>query len=104
MGKIVVLASLLMLSGCNMGQRDANNCQTYGFTPGTDAFAQCMQNAAMQRQAAISQFMAIQQQQAAQQQQNYQQQMQAIQNQQRANQPTNCTTSYVGNQAYTHCY
>jgi hypothetical protein len=47
---IYALAALA-LAGCTFD--DATRCKDYGFTPGTDAFAGCMQNEAMRTQQTI---------------------------------------------------
>jgi predicted esterase YcpF (UPF0227 family) len=90
---------------------DANRCSSYGAQPDTPAYTQCRmqltqmrQDAAMAaqaRQAAIV-GQAIQGSQAiaAQQQQNMRAVVQPLPPQVT---PTNCTPSYIGNQAYTHC-
>jgi hypothetical protein len=52
--KIAIFTSLaIALSGCISPQeqykRDVYECEGYGFTEGTDAFANCMMNTAQQR-------------------------------------------------------
>jgi hypothetical protein len=94
-------AIALLLAGC---ASDQQVCSNFGFTPGTDGFANCMQNRYAQRQAAI-QSMSAQQQ--SQQQQWYHEEMQSINNAQRANaarqpQTTNCYT--YGNAIHCNSY
>jgi hypothetical protein len=49
--KIWIVAALITLAGCEgIADTDAIDCLDYGFQPRTDAFAQCRQNAAMNRQ------------------------------------------------------
>ncbi|MGO9399731.1 MAG: hypothetical protein ACLP19_18090 [Xanthobacteraceae bacterium] len=94
---------------------DANRCANYGAQPGTPAYTQCrMQLTQMRQDAAIATQaqqtailgQMIQNNQAALAQQQAQQQ-QNLQNVVRPlptpSMQTNCTTSYVGNQAYTRC-
>jgi len=78
MTRWIVLGSVIVLAGCvtpeeqakQDHQYDYKQCQNYGFADGTDAFAGCMQKAAISRQS-------LQQRQAEQGQQ--QQQFEAAQ-------------------------
>lgn len=49
----VVLSAATLLSGCGLAnyqlQQDRQQCTLYGFQPGTDAFAQCMQKTSIER-------------------------------------------------------
>ena len=49
------VAALFVLSGCqSSGERRASDegvCRSYGFRPGTDGFAQCLQNIDLDRSA-----------------------------------------------------
>jgi hypothetical protein len=87
------------LCGCNFAERDAATCQSYGLSYGTPAYAQCMQNIAAQRGAMFAAAAAQQQEVQRQNTELWQREIQ--QNQPRP--PTDCTTQYIGNQAYTHC-
>jgi hypothetical protein len=55
--QILALAGLLLaVTGCQemaamRTAMDNSRCQSYGFTPGTDAFAQCRMNIDLQRRA-----------------------------------------------------
>jgi len=48
-----VLSAVTLLSGCGLAnyqlQQDRQQCALYGFQPGTDAFAQCMQKTSVER-------------------------------------------------------
>lgn len=52
---MIGLAGLLLTSGCTTPEEqramDQQRCAGYGFQPGTDAFAQCMMQTSMQRDA-----------------------------------------------------
>lgn len=50
MRKLITLAMLLAMSGCAF-RSDNQKCEEYGFTPGTDAFAGCRQEADAERAA-----------------------------------------------------
>jgi hypothetical protein len=95
----LLIVTLLVLSGCNFAQLDASRCQSYGWEPGTDGYAHCMESQAEGR-AAMFQQAAAQQQET--QRQNTELWQREIEQNQR-NQPVNCATQYIGNQAYTHC-
>ncbi|PKB89434.1 hypothetical protein A8A01_15060 [Ewingella americana] len=49
----MIIGIAVMLSGCvspaEQASMDRSQCADFGFTPGTDAFAQCMQNTAIHR-------------------------------------------------------
>jgi hypothetical protein len=55
--RMIGLAGIVLaLSGCQQlaemrTASDNSRCQSYGFTPGTDAFAQCRMNIDLQRRA-----------------------------------------------------
>lgn len=118
MKRVVVLAALLLsasvVSACvtpeQIAQADDATCQSYSYQVGTDAYGQCRMSLSQQREERREAILArLQANQAA-----YQQQQQAIYQQQMENmrawgqqnapsRPVNCTTSYVGNQAYTNC-
>lgn len=55
MKQFAVLAALLILGGCNLGQQIARHddgvCRSYGLQFGTGDYAQCRQNLVAQRQA-----------------------------------------------------
>ncbi len=99
----------------SMDEADNNRCIDYGNQPGTPAYAQCrMQLTQMRQQAAIAtqaqqaallgQVIQNNQAAAAQQQAQQQQNLRAVvQPLPSTSMQTNCTTSYIGNQAYTHC-
>lgn len=74
---IMMLALTLLLTAC---VTDQEVCANFGFTPGTDAFANCVQNRYAERRAALQTWAAQQQ---AQQQSWYHEQMESI----RANAP-----------------
>ncbi len=63
-----VLPAVLVLAGCESEAEriaaDNQQCLSYGFTMGTDAFAQCRLQLDLQRQQLLLQNMAIQQQMA----------------------------------------
>ncbi len=65
MGKLV-LPVILALAGCESAAEriaaDNQQCLSYGFTMGTDAFAQCRQQLDIQRNQLLLQNQAIQQQ------------------------------------------
>lgn len=94
---------------------DASRCASYGAQPGTPAYTECrIQLTQMRQQAAIAtqaqqtaiigQMIQNNQAAAAQQQLQQQQNLRAvIQPLPPSPMQTNCTTSYIGNQAYTHC-
>ena len=67
MGKLV-LPAVLALAACESADEriaaDNQQCQSYGFTMGTDAFAQCRLQLDIQRNQLLLQNMAIQQQMA----------------------------------------
>jgi hypothetical protein len=88
---------------------DASRCNSYGAPPGTPAYTQCRIQLAQMRQQAQAQQTALIGQ-AIQNNQTMAIQQQALQQQNLQNvvrplppPQTNCTTSYIGNQAYTHC-
>lgn len=58
----VSIAAAQMLTGCaspaEIRQADANQCNGYGFAPGTDAHANCMQKIARDRQKSMEAFMS----------------------------------------------
>lgn len=60
--KIWLLSVFLTVSACNMQQRFSNTCSSYGFQPGTNEFAQCMQTQDIQFRQAMSQWTQQQQQ------------------------------------------
>jgi hypothetical protein len=81
-------------------------CRSYGATPGTDSYTQCRLslNAQQQQQQAAILGMAIQNNQVmAAQQAQQQQNLRAVVQPLPPSTQTNCATSYIGNQAYTHC-
>jgi hypothetical protein len=110
---IALLPIVILLSGCvsdkeraaqqralaqQINRRDDDQCRSYGATPGTDQYIKCRMMIAQQRDAADAQRNA------------------AVMQYLLANKPTpyqipvapaspnlNCTTSRVGDQAYTHC-
>jgi len=55
-----LLAVLSFVAGCaDPGQGDAGRCASYGWTPGTDGFAQCMQSADTQRRAILGNYLMM---------------------------------------------
>lgn len=56
----IVAAVLATLAGCESAaqirQRDATRCAGYGFKPGTDAFANCLQQETLARQYRLDQM------------------------------------------------
>ena len=92
-------AAALMLAGCFKTPMDVakNNCQGYGFTPGTSEYRQCLQQERIAEQR--------HRQQVGQSMMMYGQQLQQ-QSQPRTMDDgmTNCTTTYQGNTANTTCY
>lgn len=101
MRKYIVLGGLIVLAGC---ASDQQVCAGFGYAPGTNAFADCMQNRYAQRVAAIQ---AISAQQQANQQQIYHEQMQAIDNAQRANaiqRPSSSNCYFYGNMMHCNNY
>ena len=62
--RVLMLAGLLVLplAACDLDKMvadgDRDTCRGYGFQPGTDAFANCMQNAAIHRDDQVDQEMA----------------------------------------------
>jgi hypothetical protein len=77
-------------------ENDDAICKSYGLQFGTPEYAQCRQNAANQRsanqRAAAAAYMATRPQAAP-----------MVPYQMPTNKTTNCTTNYVGTQAYTSC-
>ena len=52
------LLGVLAIGGCvSPAERDANACRSYGWTPGTDGFAQCMQSVDMQRRQLLNSYL-----------------------------------------------
>lgn len=90
---IILVAVCFIVAGCTSVQE---RCSEFGFTPGTDAFAQCAQTESQRRSDAWKAF--------GQSMQNYSNQQQMLYQQQQMNRPRNCVTSFIGNQAYTNCY
>ena len=74
--------------------RATEACQTYGYHPGTDAYAGCMERAAAANQAWWSSLGQT----LIEAQGRYQQSRPP------PRQPTSCTTSVVGNYLNTYCY
>jgi hypothetical protein len=55
-----VISAFVLLAGCaSPGEREAAACHSYGFTPGTDAFANCMQQADMQRRQMLGNYLMM---------------------------------------------
>ena len=48
------MTSNLTACGGAFQERDRNTCESYGYTPGTDAFAKCMEQRDNRRQDALS--------------------------------------------------
>lgn len=99
---LMILGAAALLSSC-AGQMDDQTCKSYGLSFGTPEYANCRQGIAAQRQSALQ----------AQQQNNaalIQQQNQTLTNfqnslnqaQQRPR-PVDCSTTYFGGVANTHC-
>jgi hypothetical protein len=108
----------LLLTGCltqeereaRIDGADNDRCIGYGAQPGTSAYTQCRMQLAQMRQqttvaqtALLGQMIQNNQAVAAQQQAQQQQSLRAVV-QPLPPAPTNCLTSYVGNQAYTQCH
>ena len=58
--RVLVIAAILPLSGCaaQMLQGAQNDCNAYGFRPGTDEFANCVQRDFEARRANVQRTMA----------------------------------------------
>lgn len=113
------IAAAFPVAGCNMSERlaeaAANRCASYGFSPGTPEFAQCQMNVDQANRQMLAGYMGMQmqanQQNAILQQQNMLAEQRALSAAAEAAHstpppapaPTNCTTTYVENQAYMHC-
>ena len=92
--KEIAVAFALAMTSC---VSDQQVCANFGYTPGTEAFANCMQNRYAQRQQAMQSSAAQQQ---AQQQSWYHEEMENIRAAQRANaanRPTNTNCYWMGN-------
>ncbi len=106
MRTLVILLVAFALTGClslpkppspqEIAARDDATCQSYGAKPGTDMYVSCRMQLAQERQreraaiiGAIAQRPLIPQV--------------AMPTPITTQPQTNCTTTYVGNQAYTHC-
>jgi len=55
-----MIAALVTLAGCvsdaELRQQDEAQCASYGFKPGTDAFASCLQHEALARRYRLDQM------------------------------------------------
>ena len=87
--------------------QDDGQCRAYGATPGTQLYYNCRMTLAQNRNASeeaqkarLLQVFEGMQAYAAQREAA---QAQSLARMQQIPAPTNCTTSYIGNQAYTHC-
>lgn len=59
--KKTMLCVALLVGGCaSSGERDAVRCESYGFTPGTDAYASCRQQADLQRRQMLGNYLMMQ--------------------------------------------
>lgn len=96
-------------NGPGRAEADADECASYGFTVGSDGYAQCRLRLtelhAQSDQARRAAIIAALQQQAAATSTAINQEaadLRAAAQGARSN-ATNCTTTYVGGTAYTHC-
>lgn len=99
---LLILGAVTLLSSC-AGQIDDQTCKSYGLSFGTPEYANCRQGLMAQRQSALQ---SMQQNNAA----LAQQQNQVLQNfqnslnqSQQRSRPLDCTTTYFGGVANTHC-
>lgn len=96
-------------NGPGRAEADANQCTSYGFAPGTDGYANCRmgldQGRQQRRDAVIGAIIQNNQHTSDMQQQNLNAEQRALSAAAQSAQPrsTNCTTTYSGDQAYTHC-
>src|SRR5690349_8646350 len=102
---IFAAAAAVVLSGCatceQLMQQDGEACKAYGYTPGTDAYAGCMQTRDVQREQARAVALQNLSNSLQQMNQNLQQQQQQQQLINSLNRPvmTHCNT--FG--SYTNC-
>lgn len=83
------IALMVLLAGCATSEQNSQTCAGYGFSPGTEPFANCMMKLDEQQSARLSSFGAA---------------MQAAGNNYSARmQSTTCTYNVIGNTAYQTC-